>query len=131
MALAPPTHPVLPGNTKAGDWKKMLAAGGVAPGPSGGGRGRPQVTRIGEGSFNLPEGGGEANIEDEVSKAAAGPGTLDGPGHIPPAVNDEPGVSVCPRKERAKVTVTEVALDNGRLGHHREEGALKLGRSTN
>ena len=29
-----------PGNTKAGDWKKMLAAGGVAPGPSGGGRGR-------------------------------------------------------------------------------------------
>ena len=35
------------------------------------------------------------------------------------------------RKERAKVTVTEVALDDGRLGHHLEQGALELGGGTN
>ena len=67
---------------------------------SGGDGGRPQVTSLGEGKFNLLEGGGEANIEDEVSKATARPGALDGPGNISPAVDDEPGVGVRLRDER-------------------------------
>ena len=72
----------------------------------GSGRRRaPQKGASRKGTAHFPDGRGKGDVEDEISKAAAGAGCLNGSGDFAAPINNEPGIDMRLGKEGSQVTV--------------------------